>query len=486
MKRFLALIIAIVTLLSIIPMSISAEGEAAQAEKQTLVFVDRNDGIDTNDGKSEDSPVQTLQGAYALLDLTKDCTVVLMSNGIALAGDTGKFEGGCDTKGNNTGSVTITSVYGEKDYRKNNIVDGKDLGGFRTSNATFSVWVDTIFENVDINQYSAKFFVFVQGHSFTVKETVTINDMSGGMTGTNDAKSFTIVGGFQSNLGAHDVTEHARDTHIEVFAGSKILIGAFNRLYTGKNANDHSTGVVHTGDCYITVGGNAQVGNIYYSNLGENTGESVGNTIVTVKDNAKVSSILHNGHSEEIGGLIVNYLGGSIGGVDSKGIAIKGNSVLNYVEATASAATSLLETTAAEKNPFKTNRKLANVEIYGYQTVKNKSDIRLLAVITESDISAYNYVGFKVKIEINGSTYFENNQKINTIYRAVNAVEGNGYEKYTAMELGGYFIFGLDCNISVENENTTAKFTVTPYYDAGGTEYEGATRTFDVIIAKGW
>ena len=77
MKRFLALIIAIVTLLSIIPMSISAEGEAAQAEKQTVVFLKYSINGDSNDGRSADKAVSTFAKAYSLLDLSQDCTVVV-------------------------------------------------------------------------------------------------------------------------------------------------------------------------------------------------------------------------------------------------------------------------------------------------------------------------------------------------------------------------------------------------------------------------
>ena len=72
MKRLLAFSISLLMVLMMIPLSVSADNVTSQ----TVVFL-KDAGADTNDGTSADKAVQTWDKAYDLLDLTKDCTIVV-------------------------------------------------------------------------------------------------------------------------------------------------------------------------------------------------------------------------------------------------------------------------------------------------------------------------------------------------------------------------------------------------------------------------
>ena len=418
MKRFIALIILACIFVSIIPMTVSAtETSATAEEKLTVVFLKYSGGSDSNDGKTADTAVQTFGTAYDKLDLSQDCTVVVCGE----VGIGSTFSYGTEY----TGSVTFTSVYDDVNYAETN--NAKINTNVKKH---LVLWGDTIFDNITLNHKGAYFITFVQGHSFTITESVTMTSTDS-MTAANDTTSFLIVGGFQSNVpttDAHTLADHSRDSHITVLSGDKIRIGMFNRNYTGNNANDHSENLVHSGDCYVTVGGTATVSRIFYdADIGSGNVTSVGNAIITVKDSAVVGGIAHTtADSGKVASLTVNYLGGTIKNFYANGKAecIVYGSVLNYVEGKQASVDSLFEkaetaTTAnpeiGEQNPFKNGdtyntKKLDNVEFIGYQTTPYDSEgkslnVRLVSVITEADISNYQYVGFKVKLQIGDTVY---------------------------------------------------------------------------------
>ena len=480
MKRFLALIIAIVTLLSIIPMSISAEGEAAQAEKQTVVFLKYSKDGDSNDGRSADKAVSTFAKAYSLLDLSQDCTVVVCGAvGIADVFSYGESY---------TGSVTFTSVYGGVDY----LTTGSAVIN-TNANGRFVCWGDTAFDNVKINHKEKNFIIFVQGHDLTIKENVTVTTATT-MTGQSVSTAFSVICGFQNNYPTedtvHNLDDHKRESHVTVLSGEKLLVCAFNRLVPNGGYNDHYTGsnaFTHTGDTYITVGGNANVSSVYYTSIGDSNTDD-GNVVVTVKDSATIENIqgvAGNVTNINVKSLTVNWLGGTIKNVNKNNGNVTGISVLKYVEDKSTEAAALMD---SDTTPFKECKSLGKIEFYGHQTkvldADNNFDLRLLAVITEKDISQYNYVGFKVILQIGKLTFPEYRQDINTVYGEITAGSGTEYEDFTAANLGGEYIFALNCNgIPVESETTTVTLTVTPYYKINGQdEQDGTQKTFEAVI----
>lgn len=118
----------------------------------------------------------------------------------------------------------------------------------------------------------------------------------------------------------------------------------------------------------------------------------------------------------------------------------------------------------------------AKTEYVGYQATKavdNKFNLRLVGVMTEEDYFAYKNVGFKVKVAY-GETVKEKSQDITKVYEMITATEGCDYTEYTAEELGGAYIFALNCKNIPSNQGVIT-FEVTTYYqlnDDSDTFYE--------------
>ena len=114
----------------------------------------------TGDGLTPGSPVGSLTKAYDTLDLTKDCTVVLV----------GKFTQSANftRTASYTGSVTLTSVYGSTDYRKtNNAV-------YEVNNKRFYLFGETTFEHMDFNVTGDFMLTIAQHNKITVGGDVSI------------------------------------------------------------------------------------------------------------------------------------------------------------------------------------------------------------------------------------------------------------------------------------------------------------------------
>ena len=133
---------------------------------------------------------------------------------------------------------------------------------------------------------------------------------------------------------------------------------------------------------------------------------------------------------------------------------------------------SLYEEAAPEKTTFA-----------GYQTTAaadGKFDLRLVGVMADADVSAYTKVGFNVEVKIGDKTLTKV-QDITTVYEKIVATEtANGYKEYTAAELGGAYIFALNCK-NIPTDQGTITFTVTTYYQLGeNATVAGETVTFTV------
>ena len=338
MKRLLAFSISLLMVLMMIPLSVSADNVTSQ----TVVFL-KDAGADTNDGTSADKAVQTWDKAYDLLDLTKDCTIVV-------CGPTklGAFRSGYYDNANKvfilepgteyTGSVTITSVYDGVDYAT---TAGAKIV---TEDGVTSFYGTTVIDKISIEHTGKAFKIFVQCHEFTIGKDVKMTFTNAQLTGESFTSAVAILGGFQSNFNpeGHD---HTRDTHINLLSGERYFVVAFNRVYNNtKYGNSHCDGsttgtlfnpLIHTGDTYINIEGDTKVNTLVYANERGNNVQA-GDVVITVKDNAEIGSLCGQGTTGwtavSVSSLTVNWQGGVIKSADARGVVVTGDTVLNCAE----------------------------------------------------------------------------------------------------------------------------------------------------------
>ncbi len=245
----------------------------------TVVYI--KDG-GTGRGTSEKDALPTLEAAYAALDLSKDCTVVVCGTFTQKE----DFDFGIDY----TGSVTLTSVYGGNDYRKAGAV-------YQAEDKKFVCYGDSRFENMDFLALGSSMHVVGQHNPITVGEGVTVTGEK--MTTGTLAKSFCLYGGYYKGIGAPKSMDD-RDTSITVLSGQKFYIVAYSRSMVGE----------YTGTAHITVGGSANVPVVHCSCTGAN-GNQLGNVDLTVTDNAVIRSIYGATSPVKLQSATLTWTGGS-------------------------------------------------------------------------------------------------------------------------------------------------------------------------------
>ncbi len=248
----------------------------------------------TGNGMTPGSPVGSLTKAYDALDLSKDCTVVLV----------GKFTQNANftRTASYTGSVTLTSVYGSTDYRKtNNAV-------YEVNNKRFYLFGETTFEHMDFNVTGDFMLTIAQHNKITVGEGVTITGSK--LSGGTVAKAFSILGGYQDET---STAANGKDTDITVLSGSKIYIVAFARGRSGgANADSRKGPQTYTGTANIKIGGNAGVSGLLLSGVDRNN-IAYGTTKVEITDNATVGTIYGATHKVTLNGFELTWRSGTIG-----------------------------------------------------------------------------------------------------------------------------------------------------------------------------
>ncbi|MBQ7171116.1 MAG: hypothetical protein IJR89_02440 [Clostridia bacterium] len=253
-------------------------------------------GAGLADGSSPENAAPSLDVAFAALDLSQDCTVVICGPFLMLD----EWNWGVPY----TGSVTYTSVYNGIDYRET-------AGAvFSTEYKNFVCAGATIFENMILNCVTAngihidcQFYPFKIGYGLEVQGDF--------LTGLSDAKSVFIVGGFQSGKGeaVMGATQNDRSSTIEVYSGTNLLIIAGSRGFSGE---------IYTGTVSITVGGTAEVGAVYTGGL-KNSECLFGRTNLIVQSGGVVKNMYTTTNNQKnciTDSLHVYYYGGSIGGVN--------------------------------------------------------------------------------------------------------------------------------------------------------------------------
>ena len=252
---------------------------------QTVIYV--KDGGDGN-GSSADKALGTLDDAFASLDLTKDCTVVIC--GPYTQSGTFNIEKAY------SGSVTLTSVYKGIDYRKD------ASASYNFSAVRFICNGETKFENITFKATGNYFLVVGNFNPVTVGEGVVVDAPN--MTGASIAKSFSIIGGYQDNVNDPFIEDN-RDVSVTVLSGTKIYIVAFTREMLGD----------FKGTANIKVGGNAAVTTINCSSAYPD-GIRVGKVKLEIADNAKVSTIYGCTQVTTVDSIEVIWNGGTIGKIE--------------------------------------------------------------------------------------------------------------------------------------------------------------------------
>ena len=256
-------------------------------EKGTVVFL-KDGGV--GNGKSAESAVGTFLDAFEALDLNKDCTVVI-------CGTFTTPKANYAYEGSYEGSVTFTSVYDGKDYRK-------DGAKFVFMPYCYASACETKFENINCVSGGTGTnggVVFVaQHHPFTLGEGVSITGGSN-LAGGTIARSFTIVGGYYTKVGT-PVLNDDRDTKITVLSGDKIYIVAVNRGIAG-----------NYGGADIYIGGSATVSRV--NATGSNIdGAYVGDIRITLADDATIGAFYGSTQTMTAESITLDWRSGKING----------------------------------------------------------------------------------------------------------------------------------------------------------------------------
>lgn len=291
-------------------MCVSAHADTAsdsQSKVGTMTVVYLRDG-GTGDGSDYANAVSTLEDAYMMLDLSKDCTIVVCD---VYTQVNSRFS----IKTPYTGSVTLTSCYGGYDYRT---IGAKfEFDPFR-----FVCWGETVFKNITFHTTGTNMLVVGQHNPVTLAEGV---DISGtGMTGGNIAKSFAILGGYQGDQDDPPEIDN-KDTNITVMSGKYIYIVAFARQMVG----------TYEGTAHIKIGGTADV-SVLNGSAAYHDGIYVGNVEVEVTDSAHIKNFYGVTQNTNAKSYTFNWKSGTIDNfywvcpnTAAKTLFVEGDTVLN-------------------------------------------------------------------------------------------------------------------------------------------------------------
>ena len=218
---------------------------ASAAGTATVVYL-RGDGNNEADGLTAANAVASINAAYNLLDPDKDCTVVVC----------GEFlQKDPFARAHSAKSITITSVYGNVDYRDSGAV-------YKTAkSARFGLADDTTFKNINFESSDGTSFLLVgQHHAVTIGEGVKMKNFNS----KEDAKAFWIVGGCQWGFGGGPTSKTyttdalkalmQKPTDITVMSGNDMIVVGGPRGNSGAEANR-----IQGGDIRVTIGGSAQI-----------------------------------------------------------------------------------------------------------------------------------------------------------------------------------------------------------------------------------
>ena len=232
----------------------------------------------TGDGTSADTPVATLSEAYALLNTDGGTVVICGKLSVTAHADMPAHDG----------VVTITSVYGDVDYRTAN-----DAQLYSSVWHILNFYGETVLKDLTIN-LDVSFGMAMHHNPMTVDTGVVINANYDTANGGRDENGLYIVGDeFNGTLDAN--ASYDKDTSITVRSGTVSRVIGFSRYSDARHYTGHAT---------ITVEGTAYVRYLYAGAVADNT--TTTSATINIRDKATVERV-HTGGSSK-----TNYMYGEV------------------------------------------------------------------------------------------------------------------------------------------------------------------------------
>lgn len=308
-------------------------GAAGTAE---VVYL-KNGG--TGDGSSPEAALGSMKDAYAALDLTKACTVVV-------CGEYTQSKTFQHTASYG-GSVTLTSVWDGVDYRKT--AGAVYITGEFRYVCTGAVTV----RDLDYHLTGKYYFVIAQHYPFVLDTGVRMESENAGFDGSAVASAFTILAGYQNGQATVDggkkpPTAVSKNASVTVRSGSNLVIGAFSRQIKNQKLTGVST---------VTVEGNAEVGILYYAPIDAAFDVTAG-AVINVREHARVGKICGGTSKGTLGSVTLNWLSGEIGEFSPAGGGAE-TSVKTGYQLSFSAHSAAKETFAAVTKLFQNNKEVS-------------------------------------------------------------------------------------------------------------------------------
>lgn len=281
MKRFMSFVMAMVMVLSLIPV-------VSLAAETRTVYWDPVSGADSNDGLTETNPVKTAAAAYGALSGAEEGILVLLST-LKLTALTNFPTCGIP--------VTITAKTGAEGI---------------SSSANINFNGETTLENMTLTLTKASTSVVIGGggHKFTVGEGVTCVPFSN----TTSDYYFCLQGGLAgAGVASTDLTVKS-GTWRNIYFGSmsRVVSGDAKLTMTGGTAAtvtpSYSSSV--NGNVSATIGGTARITSYLYAGCWTK-GDVGGNVDITLQEGASVYRLFcaGNGTGNVAGTVTVNWDG---------------------------------------------------------------------------------------------------------------------------------------------------------------------------------
>lgn len=291
MKRSLAVIIMSILLFGLYP----AEAGAAAENPGTAVYV-KTGG--TGNGLSAQSPLGSLKDAYNALG-GKSGTIVICGPYIITSAFVAPAH---------SGTVTITGVYGNTDYRNS----GASLT-FDSSKLRYTLGGETIFKDLNIGCNSTE-----QYPTGVINARFNPVTFDTGCEMTHTGHRLYLVGGNQDTAGDYD-----KNPSITLKSGRFHLISGFSRTVTNQT---------FTGTASINLSGSVDVTNLY---IGSVNGSDAGSAVIKVSEKARVSSFYLSGDMGVMKGDVTIIVDGGYIRNFSRVTFVKGSITLAYNPLTA-------------------------------------------------------------------------------------------------------------------------------------------------------
>ncbi len=235
-------------------------------------------GNGTGDGTAAATPTSSMAAAYTLLG-EDGGTVVFVGEYATTA--TVDFPA-------HAAKVKLTSVWNGTDYRKTNDASLRFKGtGFVKFNSPTEIDSLTVKLDKSSAGFCANFHPFTIGYDFAVVNT----------DGTNAYRMYLVGGQNGENKGG--ALAAGATNEIKVYSGKFIMVSAFSR----------SIALVHNGSVTVTLGGTADVRDMYFGAM--STGAKGGTGIVRLTENAKVTNAYLSGNTVGMTGSAILHMSGN-------------------------------------------------------------------------------------------------------------------------------------------------------------------------------